>query len=49
MNSAGHRANLLGKWRYVGVAVVHVTAPSGFYRSYSDVTVVAAEFGKRSG
>jgi uncharacterized protein YkwD len=49
MNSAGHRANLLGNWKYVGVAIVHVTAPGGYYRDYPDVTIVAAEFGKRSG
>jgi uncharacterized protein YkwD len=49
MNSAPHRANLLGSWRYVGVAVVHVTAPAGYYRDYPEVTIVAAEFGKRSG
>jgi uncharacterized protein YkwD len=48
MNSAGHRANLLGRWRYVGVAVVHVTAPPGYYGDYPEVTVVAAEFGRRS-
>lgn len=48
MNSPGHRANLLGNWRYVGVAVVHVTVPAGYYRDYPEVTIVAAEFGRRS-
>jgi uncharacterized protein YkwD len=49
MNSPGHRANLLGKWKYVGVAIVHVTAPMGYYRDYPEVTIIAAEFGKRAG
>lgn len=48
MDSSGHRANLLGSWRRVGVAVVHVTAPAGYYRDYPEVTVVAADFGTRS-
>lgn len=48
MNSPGHRANLLGSWKRVGVAVVHVTAPPGYYGDYPEVTLVAAEFGKRS-
>jgi uncharacterized protein YkwD len=49
MNSAPHRANLLGSWRYVGVAMVHVTLPAGYYRDYPEVTIAAAEFGRRSG
>jgi uncharacterized protein YkwD len=48
MNSPGHRANLLGAWGKVGVAVVHVSSPGGFYRGRSRVTIVAAEFGKRN-
>ncbi|HYY32964.1 MAG TPA: CAP domain-containing protein [Gaiellaceae bacterium] len=48
MNSPGHRANVLGKWRYVGVSIVHVTAPAGYYRDYPELTIIAAEFGKRS-
>jgi uncharacterized protein YkwD len=49
MNSAGHRANILNPlWRYVGVAAVHVDEPAGHYRSWDDVTIVAAEFGQRS-
>jgi uncharacterized protein YkwD len=48
MNSPGHRANLLGAWTRVGVGVVHVTSPGGFFKAYPDVTIVAAEFGRRS-
>jgi uncharacterized protein YkwD len=48
MNSPGHRANLLGVWKRVGVAIVHVTAPPNYYRDYPGVTIVAAEFGRRS-
>jgi len=48
MNSPGHRANLLGTWTNVGVAVLHVTAPIGYYRDYPQVTIVAAEFGRRT-
>jgi uncharacterized protein YkwD len=48
MNSPGHRANLLGTWTRVGVAIVRVDAPIGYYRDYPRVTIVAAEFGRRS-
>jgi uncharacterized protein YkwD len=49
MNSPGHRANILNPlWRYIGVAAVHVDEPAGYYRSWDDVTIVAAEFGRRS-
>lgn len=49
MNSPGHRANILNPlWRYIGVAAVHVDQPAGYYRSWDDVTIVAAEFGQRS-
>jgi uncharacterized protein YkwD len=49
MNSPGHRANILNPlWRYIGVAAVHVDDPAGYYRSWDDVTIVAAEFGMRS-
>ena len=48
MNSPGHRANILNPlWRYIGVAAVHVDDPAGYYRSWDDVTIVAAEFGWR--
>jgi uncharacterized protein YkwD len=46
--SPGHRANLLNRaWRNVGVAAVHVRDPRGYYGSWDDVTIVAAEFGVR--
>jgi uncharacterized protein YkwD len=49
MNSPGHRANILNPlWRFIGVAAVHVDDPAGHYRSWDDVTIVAAEFGSRS-
>jgi uncharacterized protein YkwD len=48
MNSPGHRANLLGAWTRVGVGVVHITSPGGYFKAYPDVTIVAAEFGRRS-
>ena len=48
MNSPGHRANILGKWSRVGVGIVHVTNPGGYFNAYSDVTIIAAEFGRRS-
>ena len=47
MNSPGHRANILGNWRRVGVAFVHVTGASGYYE-YPEVTIAVAEFGRRS-
>jgi uncharacterized protein YkwD len=47
--SPGHRANLLARgWRHLGVAAVHVRNPGGYFRAWDDVTVVAAEFGRRS-
>jgi uncharacterized protein YkwD len=48
MDSPGHRANILGNWRRVGVSFVHVSGASGYYR-YSEVTIAVAEFGRRSG
>jgi uncharacterized protein YkwD len=49
MNSPPHRANLLtASWRRVGVAVVHVSDPRGYFGSWGDVTIVVAEFGRRS-
>ena len=49
MNSAGHRANILGRWRHIGVAFVHVTAPGGYFGDYEEVTIAVADFGRRSG
>jgi uncharacterized protein YkwD len=48
MNSPGHRANLLGAWTRVGVGIVHISSPGGYFKAYPDVTIVAAEFGRRS-
>ena len=48
MASPGHRANILNAaWRNIGVAAVHVRDPRGYYRTWDDVTIVAAEFGVR--
>ncbi|HEX2045598.1 MAG TPA: CAP domain-containing protein [Gaiellaceae bacterium] len=49
LGSPGHRANLLARgWRHVGVAAVHIAEPAGYYGAWDDVTVVVAEFGRRS-
>jgi uncharacterized protein YkwD len=49
LRSPGHRANLLAPgWRHVGIGAVHVRNPAGYYASWNDVTIVAAEFGRRS-
>jgi uncharacterized protein YkwD len=48
MNSPGHRANLLGAWNRVGVAIIRVSNPGGFYRAHSQVTIVVADFGRRT-
>ena len=46
--SPGHRANILNRsWRNIGVGAVHVSDPRGYYSSWDDVTIVAAEFGVR--
>ena len=48
MASPGHRANILNPaWRNIGVGAVHVYDPRGYYASWDDVTIVAAEFGAR--
>jgi len=48
MASPGHRANILNPaWGNIGVAAVHVSDPRGYYRTWDDVTIVAAEFGVR--
>ena len=48
LNSPGHRANLLGAWSHVGVGIVHVVSPGGYFNPYSEVTIVTADFGRRS-
>lgn len=49
MHSPGHRANLLSKdWKRVGVSIVHVTDPVGYYKEFSEATIVTADFGRRS-
>ena len=48
MASPGHRANILNPaWRNIGVGAVHVADPHGYYASWDDVTIVAADFGTR--
>ena len=48
MASPGHRANILNPaWRNIGVSAVHVDDPRGYYSTWDDVTIVAAEFGAR--
>ena len=49
MNSAPHRANVLGHWGSIGVAMVHVVNPTGVYADHHEVTLAVAEFGRRSG
>jgi uncharacterized protein YkwD len=49
MNSPPHRANILTPgWRRIGIAAVHVSDPLGYFGSWDDVTIVVAEFGRRS-
>jgi uncharacterized protein YkwD len=49
MASPGHHANLLDpSWRNLGVAAVHVASPTGYYGHWDDVTIVVADFGRRS-
>jgi hypothetical protein len=49
MDSPPHRANLLTPgWRRVGVAAVHVSGPLGYFGAWPEVTIVVAEFGRRS-
>ena len=48
MASYGHRANILDpRWRNIGIGAVQVRDPRGYYGSWDDVTIVAAEFGAR--
>lgn len=47
--SPPHRANLLEpSWRHLGVAAVHVTKPAGYFGAWDEVTIVVADFGRRS-
>ena len=49
MHSPGHRANLLSDdWSRVGVSIVHVTDAVGYYKDYSEATIVTADFGSRA-
>jgi uncharacterized protein YkwD len=49
MRSPGHRANILNRsWRNIGLGAVHVRRPVGYFGAWDDVTIVAAEFGRRS-
>jgi uncharacterized protein YkwD len=49
MRSPGHRANILtARWRHVGLGAVHVRRPVGYFGAWDDVTIVVAEFGRRS-
>ncbi len=48
MNSPTHRANILGRWRHIGASAIRVRNPTGAFRRYSAVTIVAVEFGRRS-
>lgn len=49
MASPPHRENLLEPgWRHLGAAAVHVTAPAGYFGAWDEVTIVVADFGRRS-
>lgn len=49
MNSTSHRQNLLrSSWRQVGLSAVTVRNPLGVYAGTGTVTIVVAEFGRRS-
>jgi uncharacterized protein YkwD len=49
LQSPPHRANLLAPgWRNLGVAAVHVASPTGYYGAWDEVTIVVADFGRRS-
>jgi uncharacterized protein YkwD len=49
MHSPGHRANLLSKdWNRIGVSIAHVTDPVGYFKDYSEATIVTADFGSRA-
>jgi uncharacterized protein YkwD len=47
LRSGGHRRNLLsGRWREIGLGVVHVRSAPGVYGG-AEVTIVTADFGLR--
>jgi uncharacterized protein YkwD len=49
MHSPGHRANLLrADWNRIGVSIVHVVNPTGYFKDYAEATIVTADFGSRS-
>jgi hypothetical protein len=49
MHSPAHRANVLSKdWNRVGVSIVHVTDPVGYYKDFSAATIATADFGRRA-
>jgi uncharacterized protein YkwD len=48
MNSPSHRGNILGRWRFIGASAIRIRNPTGTYRHYSAITIVAVEFGRRS-
>jgi uncharacterized protein YkwD len=48
MNSAPHRANILGNFNRVGIAAVRVEDPVGDFGSFDNATFWAVDFGKRS-
>ena len=49
LRSPGHRRNLLARgWRNLGVAAVQVRNPRAYFGAWDDVTIVVAEFGRRS-
>jgi uncharacterized protein YkwD len=48
MNSAPHRANILGSFNRVGIAAVRVEDPVGQFRQFDTVTVWSVDFGRRS-
>jgi uncharacterized protein YkwD len=48
MNSAPHRANILGSFNRVGISAIRVEDPVGSFGQYSDVTVWSVDFGRRS-
>jgi len=48
MSSPPHRANILGRWRHIGVSAIRIRNPVGEFSHYPAMTIVAVEFGRRS-